>query len=100
MRKEFNYWQNCIQFHPLTCKNSCGKLKYRKHDMMYCKVCGYEQEISNWHKNCLKEAYKNHKVKISPYFKWFDFWIGWFFDTNKQVLYIGLIPMFGIKIEL
>jgi hypothetical protein len=39
-------------------------------------------------------------MKIKPYFKWFDFWVGWFYDTNKKILYIGLLPMIGIKIDL
>jgi hypothetical protein len=37
-------------------------------------------------------------MRIKPYFKWFDFWIGLFYDINKKILYIGLIPMIGLKI--
>jgi len=37
-------------------------------------------------------------MKINLYFKWFDFWIGWFYDTKKKILYIQLLPMIGIKI--
>ena len=40
------------------------------------------------------------RVKIQFYFKWFDFWIGFFIDTKKKILYIGLLPMIGIKIDL
>jgi len=38
-------------------------------------------------------------MKIAPYFKWFDFWIGLFYDVGKKILYIGLLPTIGIKIE-
>ena len=37
--------------------------------------------------------------KIKPYFKWFDFWIGFYYDRTLQNLYIGYFPMFGIKIH-
>jgi hypothetical protein len=38
-------------------------------------------------------------MKIKLYFKWFDFWVGFFYDRKKNILYIGLLPMIGIKIE-
>ena len=38
-------------------------------------------------------------MKIRPYFKWFDFWVGLFYDTKKKILYFGLLPMLGVKIE-
>ena len=38
-------------------------------------------------------------MKIKPYFKWFDFWIGFFYDIKKKILYIGILPMLGIKIS-
>jgi hypothetical protein len=31
-------------------------------------------------------------------FKWFDFWVGLFYDTQAKELYIGLIPMLPIRI--
>jgi len=37
-------------------------------------------------------------MKIRPYFKWFDFWVGFFYDVRKKILYAGL-PMVGIKFE-
>lgn len=36
--------------------------------------------------------------KIRPFFKWFDFWIGIYFDREGRAIYICLIPMFGIKV--
>jgi hypothetical protein len=38
-------------------------------------------------------------VKITPYFKWFDFWVGLFYDAKKRILYFGFFPMLGIKFD-
>ena len=38
-------------------------------------------------------------MKVSMFFAWYDFWIGWFWDSKKRVLYICLIPMVVVKIE-
>jgi hypothetical protein len=37
-------------------------------------------------------------MRISPYFAWYDLWIGAYWDRAKSILYIG-IPMVGIKID-
>ncbi len=37
-----------------------------------------------------------YHVKLS--FKWFDFWIGFFFDHPAKSIYICLLPMLPIKI--
>ncbi len=39
----------------------------------------------------------NREIKFI--FAWFDFWVGWFWDSKKQRLYIFPVPMFGIWIE-
>jgi hypothetical protein len=31
-------------------------------------------------------------------FKWFDFWLGWYFDQKGKSLYICLLPMLPIKV--
>lgn len=36
--------------------------------------------------------------KISVFFAWYDFWIGWFYDRVHYTLYICLIPTIVIKI--
>ena len=38
-------------------------------------------------------------MKFKPIFAWYDFWIGLFYDKNKNKLYVFPIPMFGIVIE-
>jgi hypothetical protein len=37
---------------------------------------------------------------VKLYFKWFDLWIGAYFDKNKKIWYIQLFPMIGIKIKI
>lgn len=38
-------------------------------------------------------------MKIKLFFAWYDFWIGWFYDKNKRILYVCPIPMFVIKLD-
>ena len=38
-------------------------------------------------------------VKLKPYFKWFDFWVGLFYDTHNRRLYIGILPMIGVLVQ-
>lgn len=37
-------------------------------------------------------------MKVKIIFKWFDFWVGLFYDIKKKCLYIFPVPMVGIKI--
>lgn len=38
-------------------------------------------------------------MSVSYFFAWYDFWVGWFYDRKKGVLYICPLPMCVIKIE-
>ena len=38
-------------------------------------------------------------MKITPFFRWYDLWIGAFWDTKNRVLYICPLPTIGLKIE-
>ena len=37
-------------------------------------------------------------MKVTPLFKWFDLWIGFYIDTKNKAVYFFPIPMFGVKI--
>ncbi len=39
------------------------------------------------------------KNKITFSFLWYDFWVGWFYDRDKHILYICPLPMCVFKIE-
>jgi len=38
-------------------------------------------------------------MKISFFVAWYDAWIGFFYDTKKQILYICPLPCLVIKVE-
>ena len=37
-------------------------------------------------------------MRVSVFFAWYDFWVGWFYDRQKKVLYINLLPCVVIKL--
>jgi hypothetical protein len=39
-------------------------------------------------------------VRLRVFFRWYDFWIGAFYDRRDKILYICPVPMFGVAIWL
>lgn len=39
-------------------------------------------------------------MNVTLFFKWFDFWIGVYYDQPNRTIYICPVPMFGLRIEL
>ena len=37
-------------------------------------------------------------MKVSPYFRWYDLWVGAYIDTKKKALYVGVFCV-GLKFE-
>jgi len=38
-------------------------------------------------------------MKVSLHFKWFDFWVGGFYDVAHRTLYICPLPMCVLRLE-
>ena len=38
-------------------------------------------------------------MKIKFIFRWYDFWIGFYFDKKKKYLYFFPLPTIGFKIS-
>lgn len=47
-----------------------------------------------------KKHILKQNMKVQLIFKWFDFWIGIFYDQKKNWVYLLPIPMFGIIFKL
>jgi len=38
-------------------------------------------------------------VSVRFLFKWFDFWVGWFWDSKSRRLYVLPLPMLGVVFQ-
>ena len=38
-------------------------------------------------------------MRVKPFFRWYDLWIGVFVDIERRRLYICPFPMFGVIID-
>lgn len=40
------------------------------------------------------------RLKITPFFRWYDLWRGFYIDVPNRRLYWCPVPMFGLRFEL
>lgn len=40
------------------------------------------------------------RFRVRLFFRWYDFWVGFYLDQKMKTLYICPIPMFGISIQM
>jgi hypothetical protein len=40
------------------------------------------------------------RFAVSAFFRWYDLWIGAYWDREAKVLYVCPVPMFGLKIKM
>lgn len=38
-------------------------------------------------------------MRITPFFRWYDIWIGVFVDRKNRAIYICPVPMLGVKVN-
>jgi hypothetical protein len=38
-------------------------------------------------------------VRVTPFFRWYDLWVGLYVDRKGRALYFCPVPMFGLKVE-
>jgi len=36
-------------------------------------------------------------MKVKPFFRWYDLWVGFYFDEKNKSLYFCPLPMLGLK---
>jgi len=89
-------------YHPYTCGNNSS------HDNLIptrngwiCPNCDYKQDWY-WAAPCgsFAELEAPNRKRFELVFAWYDFWVGFFWDEKKRVLYFFPVPMFGVKIRL
>lgn len=39
-------------------------------------------------------------MKVTVHFAWYDFWVGFYYDRKKHILYICPIPMLVVKVRV
>ena len=37
-------------------------------------------------------------MSIRPFFRWYDLWVGAYYDREARALYVCPLPMFGVRI--
>ena len=59
-------------------------------------------KLEELRKEILRDWKQNSRLslQVKPFFRWYDFWIGGYWDKVNRELYICPIPMFGLKISI
>jgi hypothetical protein len=39
-------------------------------------------------------------MTMTPFFRWFDLWVGVYIDWPRRTLYICPLPTIGVRVEL
>jgi hypothetical protein len=50
----------------------------------------YEKEI---------KSLMRSRMTITPFFRWFDLWVGVYVDVPNRTLYLCPVPMFGARLR-
>lgn len=68
---------------------------YRRHDRRTLVprrgvLAVYEKEI---------KSLMRSRMTITPFFRWFDLWVGVYVDVPNRTLYLCPVPMFGARLR-
>ena len=103
IKNAFNWYQEKSGGHPLTCFNGHNlKCKDIKDTILnlYCEFCNdyHQQYEGDWILSLYQKNYLDKRqLKIKPFFRWYDLWIGAYIDTKDKSLYVIPFPMLGLK---
>lgn len=39
-------------------------------------------------------------MRVKPFFRWYDLWVGVYIDTARRAIYICPLPCIGVKVQL
>ena len=39
-------------------------------------------------------------LKLTPYVRWFDLWVGLYVDVHKRRLYLQPLPCLGVRLDV
>lgn len=57
----------------------------------------YEKEIKSLQD--LASMLMRSRMTITPFFRWFDLWVGVYVDVPNRTLYLCPVPMFGARLR-